>query len=58
MFIALFLAIVLQTPVNWLEERWHMKRGNAATIVVLGLVTFLLARLPARCGSRSSAPWT
>ena len=41
-FIALFLAIVLQTPVNWLEERWHMKRGNAATIVVLGLVTFLL----------------
>ena len=41
-FIALFLAIVLQTPVNWLEERWHMKRGNAATIVVLGLVAFLL----------------
>jgi predicted PurR-regulated permease PerM len=41
-FIALFLAIVLQTPVNWLEARWHMKRGNAATIVVLGLVTFLL----------------
>ncbi len=41
-FIALFLAIVLQTPVNWLEERWRMKRGNAATIVVLGLVMFLL----------------
>ena len=37
-FIALFLAIVLQTPVNWLEERAAMKRGNAATIVVLGLV--------------------
>ena len=37
-FIALFLAIVLSTPVGWLEERAGMKRGNAAMIVVLGLV--------------------
>ena len=37
-FIALFLAIVLQTPVTWLEERRGIKRGNAATLVVLGLV--------------------
>src|SRR6188472_3394362 len=40
-FIALFLAIVLQTPVNWLEERARMRRGNAAMIVVLGLMGFL-----------------
>jgi predicted PurR-regulated permease PerM len=40
-FIALFLAIVLQTPVTWLEERAKMKRGNAAMLVVLGLVGFL-----------------
>ena len=37
-FIALFLAVVLQTPVTWLEERRGLKRGNAATVVVLGLV--------------------
>ena len=37
-FIALFLAIVLSTPVSWLEERAGMRRGNAAMIVVLGLV--------------------
>ena len=36
-FIALFLAIVLSTPVNWLEERRGMKRGTAAILVVLGL---------------------
>jgi predicted PurR-regulated permease PerM len=42
-FIALFLAIVLQTPVTWLEERVGMKRGNAAMLVVLGLVGFLVA---------------
>ena len=40
-FIALFLAIVLQTPVTWLEERVGMRRGNAAMIVVLGLMGFL-----------------
>ena len=40
-FIALFLAIVLQTPVTWLEERAGMKRGNAAMLMVLGLVGFL-----------------
>ena len=37
-FIALFLAIVLSTPVNWLVERTGMKRGNAAMLVVLGVV--------------------
>ena len=37
-FIALFLAIVLQTPVTWLEERARMRRGNAAMIVVLGVM--------------------
>ena len=40
-FIALFLAIVLSTPVSWLENRAGMKRGNAAMLVVLGLVAFL-----------------
>ena len=40
-FIALFLAIVLQTPVTWLEERVGMRRGNAAMIVVLGVMGFL-----------------
>ena len=42
-FIALFLAIVLATPVGWLENRRGMKRGNAAILVVLGL--FLLLAL-------------
>jgi predicted PurR-regulated permease PerM len=40
-FIALFLAIVLQTPVTWLEERVGMRRGNAAMLVVLGVMGFL-----------------
>lgn len=40
-FIALFLAIVLQTPVTWLEQRTGMRRGNAAMIVVLGVIGFL-----------------
>ena len=40
-FIALFLAIVLQTPVTWLEERAAMKRGNAAMLVVLSFVALL-----------------
>ena len=40
-FIALFLAIVLSTPVGWLEERAGMKRGNAAMLVVLGVVGVL-----------------
>jgi len=43
-FIALFLAIVLSTPVSWLEERRGMKRGTAAILVVLGL-NLLLALL-------------
>ena len=40
-FIALFLAIVLSTPVGWLEERRGLKRGTAAIIVVLGLNVLL-----------------
>ena len=40
-FIALFMAIVLSTPVSWLEERRGMKRGNAAILVVLGLNVLL-----------------
>lgn len=40
-FIALFLAIVLQTPVSWLEQR-GMKRASAALLVVLALVTTLV----------------
>ena len=40
-FIALFLAIVFQTPVTWLEQRAGMKRGNAAMLVVLGVLGFL-----------------
>ncbi len=43
-FIALFMAIVLSTPVSWLEGRRGMKRGNAAILVVLGL-NLLLALL-------------
>ena len=43
-FIALFLAIVLSTPVSWLEERRGLKRGTAAIVVVLGL-NLLLALL-------------
>lgn len=40
-FIALFMALVLDTPVTWMTERWHIRRGNAATILVLGLVVAL-----------------
>ena len=40
-FIALFLAIVLQTPVSWLEQR-GLKRASAALLVVLALVTALV----------------
>ncbi|HEX5584267.1 AI-2E family transporter [Gaiella sp.] len=35
-FIALFLAIVLSTPVTWLQQR-GMKRSSAALLVVLGV---------------------
>jgi predicted PurR-regulated permease PerM len=40
-FIALFLAIVLQTPVTWLEQR-GFKRASAAMIVMIGLVSALV----------------
>jgi predicted PurR-regulated permease PerM len=39
-FIALFLAIVLSTPVTWLEQR-GMKRSSAALLVVLGVFSVL-----------------
>lgn len=41
-FIAFFLAIVLQMPVTALERRAHLKRTNAAIIVVLSLVAALV----------------
>jgi predicted PurR-regulated permease PerM len=37
-FIALFLALVLDTPTRWLQEHWHLRRGNAATLLVLSIV--------------------
>ncbi|MFN8223421.1 MAG: AI-2E family transporter [Gaiellales bacterium] len=40
-FISLFLALVLDTPVTWMTRRWHVRRGNAATGLVLGLVVLL-----------------
>lgn len=40
-FISLFLALVLDTPVTWMTERWKVRRGNAATIVLLGIVVVL-----------------
>ena len=40
-FIAFFLAIVLQTPVSWLETRAGMKRANAATLILAAVVVVL-----------------
>ncbi len=40
-FIALFMALVLDTPTRWMTERWHLRRGNAATLLVLGLVVVI-----------------
>lgn len=42
LFIALFLALVLETPATWLQERWGMRRGNAAIVLVLGTVALLV----------------
>lgn len=41
-FISLFLALVFQTPVNWLEQRWRMRRATAAMIFVFGTVLALV----------------
>lgn len=41
-FIAFFLAVVLQMPVNALERRAHIKRTNASVVVVLSLVAALV----------------
>jgi len=41
-FIAFFLSLVLQMPVTWLERRAGIKRGNAAAVIVLGLVGALV----------------
>lgn len=40
-FIAFFLAVVLQTPVTWLEQRMGMSRANAATLILAGVVVVL-----------------
>jgi len=37
-FIALFLAIVLDTPVTWLQQRASIKRANAAMMVVAAVI--------------------
>lgn len=41
-FIALFLALVLDTPTRWLQRRWHLRRSNAATLLVLSAVVVLV----------------
>ncbi len=40
-FIALFLAMVLDTPATWMQEHWRIRRGNAAMILVFGLVVVI-----------------
>ena len=40
-FISLFLAIVFQTPANLMEQRWHMRRGTAAMVLVFGTVAVI-----------------
>lgn len=40
-FVALFLALVLDTPATWMQEHWRMRRGNAAMILVFGLVVVI-----------------
>jgi predicted PurR-regulated permease PerM len=40
-FISLFLALVLDTPTRWLQERVGLRRGNAAILLVLSLVVSL-----------------
>jgi predicted PurR-regulated permease PerM len=42
-FISLFLALVLDTPTRWMTDHWHLRRGNAATLLVLGLVVVVTA---------------
>jgi len=42
-FIALFLAVVLDTPVSWLEQRASIKRGSAAMMVVFGVIGVIAA---------------
>lgn len=41
LFIALFLALVLETPANWLQERWGMRRGTSAMLLVFGTLGVL-----------------
>lgn len=41
LFIALFLALVLETPATWMQERWGMRRGTAAMLLVFGTLGVL-----------------
>lgn len=41
-FIALFNALVLDTPVTWMTKHWRLRRGNAATLLVLGITIVLV----------------
>ncbi len=40
-FVAFFLALVLDTPTRWLERRWRLRRGNAAALVLFLVVVVL-----------------
>jgi predicted PurR-regulated permease PerM len=42
LFIAFFLALVLETPATWMQERWGMRRGNAAMILVFGVIALFV----------------
>ncbi|MSO58616.1 MAG: AI-2E family transporter [Thermoleophilia bacterium] len=37
-FVALFLALVLDTPTAWLQRRWRLRRGDAAALMLLLVV--------------------
>lgn len=41
LFVALFLALVLETPATWLQERWGMRRGTSAMLLVFGTLGVL-----------------
>jgi predicted PurR-regulated permease PerM len=41
LFIALFLALVLETPATWQQQRWGMRRGTAAMLLVFGTLGVL-----------------
>ncbi|MGL6279285.1 MAG: AI-2E family transporter, partial [Gaiella sp.] len=41
LFIALFLALVLETPATYMQQRWGLRRGNAAMILVFGVIAVI-----------------